>query len=56
MKTKKKVNCYNLENELICTFESINEACRISGAFRQNLSKCCKGKNKSCVGFIWGFV
>ena len=56
IKTKKKINCYNLENELICTFQSIMEASRISGGGYSNISSCCNGKTKTCKGFIWKFV
>jgi group I intron endonuclease len=55
IKRKKKVNCYNLENELICTFESIMDACRVSGGNHRNISSCCKGITKTCKGFIWKF-
>jgi len=55
IKNKKKINCYNLENELICTFRSIMEASRVSGGDSSNISSCCNGKTKTCKGFIWKF-
>jgi len=58
-KLRKKVNCYNLKNELINTYESLSEASRKTGAMHQAISKCCSGKYKSyqtANGFIWKYV
>jgi group I intron endonuclease len=55
IKNKKRVKCYNLHNELIDTFDSMSEAGRKFNIDYNNISKCCKGKHKTCGGFIWKF-
>uniref|UniRef100_A0A6C0AZ68 GIY-YIG domain-containing protein n=1 Tax=viral metagenome TaxID=1070528 RepID=A0A6C0AZ68_9ZZZZ len=58
-KLRKKVNCYNLDNELINSYESLSEASRKTGAMHQAISKCCSGKYKnykSAGGFIWKYA
>jgi hypothetical protein len=58
-KLRKKVNCYNLNNELINSYESLSDASRKTGATHQAISKCCSGKYKSYKssgGFIWKYA
>jgi group I intron endonuclease len=60
IKNKKKVNCYNLENELIATFESVSDAAKaVNCKNGTNISHCCLEKYKNCktaYGFIWKYV
>ena len=42
--------------ELLATFPSINEAERVTGINKGNISSCCLGKYKSAGGYIWGFT
>jgi group I intron endonuclease len=55
VKNKKKVECYNLKNELVGTFDSIADGAREANINQSNLAKCCQGKYKTCGGFIWKF-
>ena len=58
-KNKKKVNCYNLDNEFIATYESLSEAQRKTGAGYQSISRCCNDKHKNyktAKGFIWKYA
>jgi len=57
MKSKKAVGCYNLNHELIRTYESASEAKRLNG-YRSsaNVSHCCLEHTKTAYGFIWKFV
>lgn len=41
--------------ELIATFPSINEAERITGIPRSNISSCCLSKRKSSGGYVWKY-
>lgn len=50
--TSKKVLC--IEKNII--FKSINEAGRITGVERKNISQCCNGKRKTAGGYHWQFV
>ena len=56
MKTKKKVNCYTLDSlELIGTYESISDAAKATKSDSSYISRCCKGKVKTCNGFVWKY-
>jgi len=55
MKNKRKVDCYNLDNELIHSFDSIADGARKINVDPNNLRNCCKGRYKTCGGFIWKF-
>ena len=56
MKTKKKVNCYTLGSlELIGTYESISDAAKATKSDSSYISRCCKGKVKTCNGFVWKY-
>ena len=54
-KTNRKVDCFNLQNELIATYKTIKDACDATGSNNSSISKCCKGKVKTCKGFIWRY-
>ena len=55
MKNKRKVDCFNLHNELIHSFDSIADGARKHNIDPNNLRNCCKGRYKTCGGFIWKF-
>lgn len=50
----KKVYQYNLNNELINTFESLTEASK-HGFRINNISSCCSGFQKTHKGYIWSY-
>ena len=52
----KQVEQYSLHNEYIATYNSILEASSKSGANDRHISDVCKGKRKTCGGFIWKYV
>jgi group I intron endonuclease len=56
MKNKKPIECYNLDNQLVKTYESISEASKELNGSQRNISKCCLGKGRTAYGFIWKFV
>lgn len=51
-----KVNRYDLDGNFIDSFESIRDAERKTGIDHRQISNCCKGKQKFCCGYIWGYV
>lgn len=54
----KPINQYNLNKDLIQTFNSITEACDIIFNDRSknpNITKCCQGKIKTAYGYIWEY-
>jgi hypothetical protein len=54
----KPINQYNLNKDLIQTFNSITEACDIIFNDRNknpNITKCCQGKIKTAYGYIWEY-
>ena len=53
---KKKVNCYTLENDFICNFESMTEASKQTSISKCEISMCCNNKRKTAKGFIWKLV
>ena len=59
MKTKKRVNCYKMNGmegiEFINTYESISDAAKATKSDSSYISRCCRGKVKTCNGFIWKF-
>ena len=46
---------FSKDGELIAEYSSIHEAERQTGCKNQNICACCKGKYKSCGGFIWKY-
>lgn len=38
------------------TFDGMHEAQRITGLDKSNISAACRGKQKTCGGYIWGYV
>jgi hypothetical protein len=55
LKTRKPVLQFDLNNNLIQEFQSINEACRKLGIFKYPLSKCCNNKKLTYKGYFWKF-
>ena len=43
------------DGELIAEYPSTKEAERRTGCYHGNICNCCKGKQKSCGGFIWKY-
>ena len=46
---------FSKDGELIAEYPSIREAERLTGCHHQSIGQCCKGKLKSCGGFIWKY-
>ena len=46
---------FSKDGELIAEYPSTWEAERQTGCCQSNICKCCKGKYKSCGGFIWRY-
>ena len=42
-------------NEIITEFPSVGEVERQLGFYQSNISRCCKGKRKTCGGFKWQY-
>lgn len=51
----KSINQYDLYGNFISTYNSIQEAQKITGVLNQHISKVCKGKLKQTGGFIWKY-
>ena len=55
--TKKKVEQYDINNNLINTFDSINDAYRyLKKKYGGGIGKCCNGKSNNCLGYIWKWI
>ena len=52
---KKSVNQYDLNNNLITTFESVTQAAKFINKDVSTIVKCCKNKQKTAYGFIWKY-
>ncbi len=52
---KKSVNQFDLESNLLNTYESISEASKVSGVNKSSIAKCCRGERKKAGDFIWKF-
>ena len=46
---------FSKDGEFIAEYPSIKEAERQTGCYHGNICNCCKGKYKSCGGFIWKY-
>ena len=47
---------YSKDGELIAEYPSTHEASRQTGCNQSNICQCCKGKLKSCGGYIWQYA
>lgn len=54
--SKKPIVQYDFEGNVVATFRSQLEACRVTGVAQQSIGKCCLRKLKSAGGFVWRFV
>ena len=54
-KPKKPVLQYSKTGEFIAEYPSAHEAERQTGCRNGSICECCKGKRKSCGGFIWKY-
>ena len=51
----KPVLQFSKDGEFIAEYPSVREACRQTGCHNQSICKCCKGKRKSCGGYVWKY-
>ena len=51
----KSVIQFSKDGELIAEYPSLHEAERQTGCNQGNICSCCKGKLKSCGGYIWKY-
>ena len=54
--SKRRVQMFDRQGNLLATFPSLAEAERFTGIANQNISKCCLGKRKSVGGYIWRYI
>lgn len=47
---------YSLNNELINTFKSCNDASKASNCAASSIARCCNGERKTAGGFKWSYV
>ena len=47
---------FSKDGELIAEYSSIHGAERQTGCYHGNICKCCKGKYKTCGGYIWKYT
>lgn len=52
----KPVNCYDLENNFICSYSSIKEASLSIDKKSCGISDCCRYKQKTAYGYKWFFA
>ena len=55
IKTMKKVCQLTTDGQLINVFESITQASKHLGIFKQSIYQCCNGKCKTAGGFKWEY-
>ena len=55
LKTAKKIEQYDLNNNFIKAWNSIAEASRKLKVASSGISACCIGINKTCGGYIWKY-
>ena len=51
----KKVDQYNLDGSFIRSFNSFNEAARITGIWQASIRNCCIGKHQHAGSYVWKF-
>ena len=51
----KKVHKYSLDGELVCTYESIQEASKCMNCNNQGIIDVCKGRKQHFKGFVWRY-
>lgn len=55
LKRATKVDRYAKDGAYINTYISLTEAQRDTGADQRNIGACCRGKIKSCGGYVWKY-
>ena len=55
IKNSKPISQYTINGEFIREWKSATEAARALGYHYTSIAKCCKGKLKTCHGFLWRF-
>lgn len=50
------VRQYSMDGELIAEYSGIRVAARALGLHSESITKCCKGKVKTCGGYIWRYA
>ncbi len=51
-----RIQQFDLENNLINTFESVTKAAKVFNVSKTAICNCAQGKSKTCKGFIWKYV
>ena len=51
----RKVAQYDLDGNFIAVYNSINQAHKITGCSGHHIGEVCKGKRKSCGGYLWDY-
>ena len=46
---------YDKSGNIIADYKSLQDAARATGLFTTNISACCRGKIKTCGGFVWKY-
>lgn len=52
----RRVNQYNLEGELLASFDSVNKAAKAANTDPGSISKCCKDKQYTAAGYRWQYA
>ena len=52
----KQVAQFDINNNFICYHESASKASEHVGCSKDAISKCCRGKSKTCMGYIFKYV
>lgn len=54
---KKVVSCYSMRGEFVRSFDSLTEGAKFVGQrTTSNIAACCRGKKKSCGGYLWQYL
>lgn len=51
----KPIDMFSKDGKLLCTFPSMKEAERQTGAFRSSIYACCRGKVNTAGGYHWKY-
>ena len=52
----KTIACYNHDDELVATYESLKEAAEAIGVSCTSISSAAKGKTKTSGGYKWAYL
>ena len=52
----KPIAQYNADGSLVATYESLKDACQLTGANNGSVSSVCNGRRKTAHGFIWKYI